>query len=742
MPNVFAQAQTYVGHFQFGQAQAKIKTTRVYAQAQGVLNQSRYVGQANADILVTSQKYAQARATILGHIRVTQISIEVLNRSTVLKARVTQIAVEVLHATYNRLTVSGQAAAFIGVPTAFGQAQALVKNSIAYGQAQALISGQTSGQAAAQITNQVAGMVQGYAQAQISSIVRNKNSSGQALALIAGQNFIFVDTYNRSNRPQWGGPVDVGPSWETARLPTGGDSIKGNQGIKGSSTSFEGVPIVNTSLDIKFKRYFAGVEGSYTQLNLGGDINGGYAYSVYLSSTITQIFRDSGTLIYTGPAIAPNPGNLGSNHNNAVYSYRIQYSRSDASVLIRIKGWQTNQPEPSFQVNWTDFGIPAVHTGPYMVVASDGTSGTVYDDWNVSSINNGFQVARGQAAADILAISTNYSTPYAQAQAKINSFGVKQFGQAQTYVGHFKFAQAQAKIKTTRVYGQAQSDIKATSNKFAQANTDILVLGKNVFAQSNAQIILIQYSFSQAQVDIEVTTNQFGQSQSDILVTTAGFAQAQAGILETYYGFAQSQADIVTTYQGFSQSQADIQVTSYGFAETQASILAEYQSIGQAQGEILQVYNVAAQAQSLIKQEYISVGQAEGLIKTTYKGFAQGNSYIKITLNAYGQAEAFIQTFHLVQSYGQAQATVTSHYYGLGQAQGLILRTSIVVGNAQAKIVTTIINIGQAQALIILIRIGQAQAYIKVLHTLKKIKITDRNISIFLEDREFKQIRR
>lgn len=109
-----------------------------------------------------------------------------------------------------------------------------------------------------------------------------------------------------------------------------------------------------------------------------------------------------------------------------------------------------------------------------------------------------------------------------QAQAKINAFGTTQF------------AQAQAKITTTRIYAQAQADIKVTSNTFAQAQTDIKVT-TNIFAQAQAQLI----SFG---------VNKFAQSQADILVTYQAYTQAQAQIIFKQSAKAQASALIQGTY--------------------------------------------------------------------------------------------------------------------------------------------------------------------------------------------------
>lgn len=295
---------------------------------------------------------------------------------------------------------------------------------------------------------------------------------------------------------------------------------------------------------------------------------------------------------------------------------------------------------------------------------------------------------------------------YSQAQAKIKVFGVNQYAQAQAYVGHFQFAQAQA-------------DILATSNKFGQA---LAYIGHFQPAQAQAMIVQTYQSYAQAQTYIghfksgqaqariiAFGVNQFAQANAFINAKLV-FAQAQADIKQTYRGFAQANALIGT--QVFAQAQAKMNSFDYPqFGQANADIVTTYQKYGQAKAWIIPP-TVIANAQADIKQTYRAYSNAKAwIIPPTV--IAQANARIIVFgRNDFAQANADIKAISFVSANAKAQIHKSAGY-GLAQADIL---TSRNWARGQAKAYINNKNVwGQAEAFISKSKgLGQAQADIKV----------------------------
>lgn len=373
-----------------------------------------------------------------------------------------------------------------------------------------------------------------------------------------------------------------------------------------------------------------------------------------------------------------------------------------------------------------------------------------------ASINQSSQTGQGQAKIVGLGLQV------AQAQARLIAFDVPQTGQAQafisstgvfaqanadikatsqvyaqalTFVGHFQFGQAQARliafdvprsgqanvdiVKTYQTFGlalaaidhgghgQAQADIhvivSATGNGFA------FILPPTFWGQAQAQINAFDVSRSgQANADIITTYRKFAQAQTQITKGT-GFGLANVDIKNSFYGkrygqalafighfnWGQAQA-YISKSKSSGQAQAMISTRSRGFGQALGTIVRPEKS-GQAQGRIIQTYFASGQAFALIDDRFF-LAQAEVAIKQTYRQMAQANADIKAKSSKSVQANAMIRVRHW--PIAQAQAYMISKKSAVGQAQVYI--NHFKFGQAQARLLAfNVPKCGQAQAYIL-----------------------------------------
>lgn len=237
---------------------------------------------------------------------------------------------------------------------------------------------------------------------------------------------------------------------------------------------------------------------------------------------------------------------------------------------------------------------------------------------------------------------------HAQAQADIKQTYTDKTGQAQATIRGNAFGQAQSDIKATSFgLGQAQAEIKATSNAVAQSQADIKQT-YNQHGQTQATLSVVSFAYGQAQAKINAFgVCQFGQANCYVLGAAQQFSQSQADIKQTSYGLGQAQTDIKATLNVHGQCQADIKQT--------------YQVVGQCQADIKATSNQHGQCQADIKATSNSHGQAQGSIKNTFTGFGQCQAKIRGIYNLYAQCQASISS-QITLRYGQAQATVTPQY--------------------------------------------------------------------------------
>jgi hypothetical protein len=139
---------------------------------------------------------------------------------------------------------------------------------------------------------------------------------------------------------------------------------------------------------------------------------------------------------------------------------------------------------------------------------------------------------------------------YVQSQADIKAID-REFAQSQAWIKDVDiqgYAQSQSDIKQTyRGYAQGNAYIKMEAQEgFAQAQAWIKATSQG-FAQAQSQLRVSYQAYAQAQAKIN-TTRIYAQAQSKIKATDRDFAQAQAYIKTVNLTYAQAQADIKQTY--------------------------------------------------------------------------------------------------------------------------------------------------------------------------------------------------
>jgi hypothetical protein len=138
------------------------------------------------------------------------------------------------------------------------------------------------------------------------------------------------------------------------------------------------------------------------------------------------------------------------------------------------------------------------------------------------------------------------ATSFAQANARIKAIGVTSYAQAQAGIKNIA-------TNFSNPYAQAQANIEATVYAHANAQTNIET---TYYAHANAQANIknIYYGFGQAQANIEQTYYVHAQARADIKNTYFGLGQAQAQIKQIYYAHAQAQARLKQTYPQGAQT--------------------------------------------------------------------------------------------------------------------------------------------------------------------------------------------
>jgi hypothetical protein len=207
-----------------------------------------------------------------------------------------------------------------------------------------------------------------------------------------------------------------------------------------------------------------------------------------------------------------------------------------------------------------------------------------------------------------------------------NKLGVAQYGNFAGYVAEpaiyntalsgtriaAHYAAAGLVTATTyTAFGQAQAWIRTRNNAFGQAQAKIIAI--NVVACGQAQAFIRKSAgYGQAQADIDVSTDQYGQAQGYIKVVRFVYAQAAAkikaigveaygqalGLITTPYGGGQAAALIFPEGRPFGQAQARVQGVPRRFGMAKAQIRHfGYRAYGQAQAKIvLPIFSAQAQA--------------------------------------------------------------------------------------------------------------------------------------------------
>lgn len=293
-------------------------------------------------------------------------------------------------------------------------------------------------------------------------------------------------------------------------------------------------------------------------------------------------------------------------------------------------------------------------------IFSHSIGGILLGNGQAQTFINAIQYRPAQAQAYV---SPAFNQPnFGQAQAKINAFGVQNFGQSQTYIGHYQFAQAQAKINAFNYpqFGQALSAVKAFNvNQTGQAQAFTLS-GLRAFGQ--AQAYIGHYQFGQAQAYIG--HYQFGQAQARMLRTYNVFGQANAQI--GHQAVAQAQARLISfNVPVVGQSLAFIR-KSAGYANAQARIIAfNIPNYGQSQGYI---------------KKLLGTANAQATIRHIYYGFAQANAY---NLGPFwtGQAQTWTKQTYPVIGMDTNYALVVNGASASDSTGQLFAPTNVIDGN-------------------------------------------------------------
>jgi hypothetical protein len=434
---------------------------------------------------------------------------------------------------------------------------------------------------------------------------------------------------------------------------------------------------------------------------------------------------------------------------------------------------------------------------------------------DIKAISYGF----GQSNADIKAVSFGFGQT--QADIKAVSFG---FAQAQSDIKAvgYGFGQTQSNIKAVAYsFGQSQVDIKATSNGFAQTNATIkatsngfgqaLALIPNWFSGQANAVIGGQYTSVHESFNRTVASGGLGTSDDagDWTVIQSGAALSVNGSAALISSTASPTAElqnvlisggfeISTTFQidslpaslfefidiaanlGIGSTLATstaglrlrIQVLANGnltllsliegnsssgnsvTAQLNTSYIVKVQFLFAGNDRVRTKYKMweAASAEpgwrltdvtsstahlpghvglrvsknnqsvnwlidsiNIIPANFTESGQAQASIKATTNGFGQSNTDIKAISYGFGQTQSDIKA--VGYGFGQAQADTKSIVYSFGQSQTDIKATSNSFAQSNADIKSTSNGFGQALALIPNWFSGQANALISGLYT-------------------------
>jgi len=237
------------------------------------------------------------------------------------------------------------------------------------------------------------------------------------------------------------------------------------------------------------------------------------------------------------------------------------------------------------------------------------------------------------------------------------------FAQALAFLGWIKLAQAQAYISPGFGWkrGQAQARIVNTYQNYGQAQS--WVIPPTVIGQANANILVTSQVFAQAESWV-IPPTVIGNAQAHIhAYNILKFAQARTRIYLIKPKVAQA-AGLITTPFGMGQAQA--LTTRY-----------DVRAIAFANAYIIQSYG-HGQAEATIRTPGRSSGQASVEILRTFSKVAQARAFMKVPPT--GQAMAYI--IQVYTSSGNAQAMMNRHGI-FGLALGTVRH--IYSNNAQAQ---------------------------------------------------------
>lgn len=594
------------------------------------------------------------------------------------------------------------------VPFGFGQAQALLNTGFGLGQAQTDIK----------VTTNAFGQTNSY-------IYITSRKFGQALALIVPHKGLLAYFF------QAGTTTLIAPDIPAAYVGTYAETAASKPAyFSGGPSTRPPLWQTDNNFGIRWVKWFvADVTGSWafaTRSDDGSQIN---IYDEAGTSLIGQVNNNYGG----GQGSTYVTGNI-SLTNGTRYKLEVKWGQQGGGWSIEAfyrrpgaggDSYLTDGNPPWMGAIFPQYGQAQVYiiTGTRQFGQAQAyIQGLVFAQANADILATTNKSAQSQA--DILVLGNNRS---GQANADI-LVTTNKFAQAQALIIRVVFAQSQASIlATTNQWGQANVSIRVIRSTFGQAQADILVTN-TTYAQAQAQIIQVVFGqaqarlisfnvphFGQANADIKATSNKSGQSNADILVTSRVYAQSAVVIRNKHWNSAQANALIhQLQYRGYGQARTSIKAVTRGYAQANALLLfphtdhacAQAQALighfvgGQAQGYISAFgVNRYAQAQAKIRtydtsrfgqalatlatKTWVS-GQAQAMISKPYWKWAQARCYV-IGSIAVGQAQAQIHSIVGTPVYAQALAEIASNRVQIGFAQALIAR-SIKFANAQAFI--------------------------------------------------------
>lgn len=392
---------------------------------------------------------------------------------------------------------------------------------------------------------------------------------------------------------------------------------------------------------------------------------------------------------------------------------------------------------------------------------TDGASNVNVSSFAVRVLVNRSTSQSAQALVQILDAGLRLGP--AQAQAKINAFGVNQFGQSQSRIAvrSWAFAQSMALIKKrTEVFAQAQALLRRnegyaqvqayllqhTPMRITQEFLRVAYTVEPAVKETQEFLRVLYYPFSDIHLTqhfIRVVYNRWSQAPAQamaLIFHPQGFGQAQARLYGRGFGRAQVQAKISATSKKVAQAQTII--ASRRLASAQARVVVRYQlqktslanalirapiQYAQAQAKIRELaIESVAQARVKVYQPEIQTGNAQARIKQVYTGYAQAITLVK-TRFVFAHSQADIKQRYA--SFAQALTNIGQLSFGYGQAQVYI--TGIVFHRvAQAKTKVRYILPQSAQAVVDIMRTRRFYAQVQTLIVAKTFQSAQAMTSI------------